>query len=649
MQKKVLIDIKDNNLFDYEMPDDIPDGAVVAVPFKGGTKLGVVTALPIDKDIPAEKMKSVTDWLNRWVVSGDTMLFMRRFADYNMVSLGQVLKMFIPTGVWKKARTVLQNPELKKIPLSDEQKAAVAALELDGFKVNVINGVTGSGKTEVYFAAIDAVLKRGRQVFVMLPEIALSSQFKKRFTDRFGTDAMIWHSEIGLKEKKTIWQSVIEGKARIVAGARSGLFLPFPELGLIVVDEEHEQSYKQEDGIVYQARDMAVLRAYCADSPIILCSATPSLETAANVINGKYKEIKIASRFGGASLPKVGTVDLRYCDTVKLKNGASSGLSLVLVDEIRKNLVSGEQTLLFLNRRGYAPVSLCRSCGEKVVCPRCSVSLVFHKEDGTHRCHLCGYKTRKIEQCPACHESGTIIEVGMGIEKLEEGIREIFPDAAVMTFSADNFNPKMADEVFQKVLDKKVDIMIGTQILAKGHHFPDLTLVGVIDADLGAEVDLRASERTYQLLEQVAGRAGRAAKPGRVWLQSYDMSNPVFKSLAAGDASAFLKREIESRKSLNMPPFGKMAAVIISGTNEDKAMEFAEAINRKAAYFATVAEILGPVPAVIFKLNGRFRYRFLVKTKRDIKIQKVLGDWLGDIKIPASLRVKIDIDPYNFM
>jgi len=514
-----------------------------------------------------------------------------------------------------------------------------------GFSVTLLDGVNGAGKTEVYFAAVAAALEAGRQVLVLLPEIALSAQWFARFAERFGAAPAVWHSELTLARRRATWRAVLEGQARVVVGARSALFLPFAALGLIVVDEEHDASFKQEDGVIYHARDMAVVRARMEALPLILSSATPSLETVVNVERGRYDRLELPAQHGAAAARVIEAIDMR-------KSGlpATRWLSPRLVEALTETFAAGEQAMLFLNRRGYAPLTLCRACGHRLGCPNCAAWLVEHRQFGRLVCHHCGFGMPPPEACPECGAEDRLAACGPGVERLAEEVAATFPEARRAIMASDTlFGPHAAAEMVRRVAEHEIDLLIGTQIMAKGHHFPLLTLVGVVDADLGLSGgDLRASERTYQLLHQVAGRAGRAERPGRVLIQTYMPDHPVMAALIAGDRDAFLAREAEDRRARGLPPFGRLAAIIVSGPSERAVRDFARALAARAPRGDGV-ETLGPAPAPLSLLRGQFRYRLLVKAPRDAPIQKILRAWLGATRPRGGLRLRIDIDPYSFL
>jgi len=534
-----------------------------------------------------------------------------------------------------------------KLSLAQEKaaKKLVERVESGGFHVTVLDGVTGSGKTETYFAAIAAALANGRQVLVLLPEIALSAQWLERFRRRFGASPVEWHSDIGQTQRRDAWRAVAAGRARVVVGARSALFLPFPELGLIVVDEEHDLSYKQEDGVCYQARDMAVLRASLAAIPIVLVSATPSLETVVNVSRGRYDRVHLPERHGAAGLPSISVIDMR-----KEKLSAGRFLSSPLVKALEETLADGEQALLFLNRRGYAPLTLCRACGHRFQCPSCTAWLVEHRFTGRLLCHHCGYSVPVPPFCPECLAAGTLAACGPGVERLSEEVAERFPDARTALMVSDALpGPRAAADLAEAMTQHRYDVMIGTQIVAKGHHFPMLTLVGIVDADLGlGGGDLRAAERTFQLLHQVAGRAWREERPGRVLIQTYMPEQPVMQALAAGDRDRFLEAEAAQRRSAHLPPFARLAALIVSANDAENADFAARALARAAPHLPGVT-VLGPAPAPLAVLRGRHRRRLLVQAERSVNVQAVLREWLAKVKFAGSARLQVDIDPYSFL
>jgi primosomal protein N' (replication factor Y) (superfamily II helicase) len=555
------------------------------------------------------------------------------------------------TGVELPARLGAPAPDWSRPgpQLSDAQAAAAAELRhkmsAGEFSVTVLDGVTGSGKTEVYFDAIVQALEAGHQILVLLPEIGLTSQWLERFESRFGAAPDLWHSDLTVGQRKRTWRAVADGSARVVVGARSALFLPFQSLGLIVVDEEHDPSFKQEEGVIYQARDMAVVRASLGGLAITLASATPALETVVNMTADRYRRVHLPDRYGGARLPDVLAVDMR-----KDPPARGSWVSPPLAAAIEHTVARGEQAMLFLNRRGYAPLTLCRTCGHRLQCPDCSAWLVEHRHRGRSQCHHCGHTVPLPKICPECSDEDSLVACGPGVERLAEEVATQFPDLRYAIMSSDNMTgPNAVGDLIGKVERHEIDLLIGTQIMAKGHHFPLLTLVGVIDADLGlAGGDLRAAERTYQLLFQVSGRAGRAERPGQVVLQTYFPEHPVMTALLSGDRDGFIEREIEARRNAGMPPFGRLAAVIVSGLDPTATRETAQAL-AKTAPRGQHLQVLGPAPAPLSLLRGRHRWRLLLKAERSIDVPETVRRWLDTVPAPHEVRVRADIDPYSFL
>ncbi len=538
-----------------------------------------------------------------------------------------------------------------KVDLTAEQIKAAELLCRKvgaGFSVTLLDGVTGSGKTEVYFEAVAKALEQDTQVLILVPEISLTAQWLRRFQSRFGVRPACWHSGLTVKERTDTWKAISEGRVKVVVGARSALFLPYTKLGLIVIDESHDHSYKQEDAVNYQGRDMAVVRAKIEHFPVILSTATPALETLVNVDEGKYDCVKLNSRYANAVLPDIKIIDIKK-DKPQRGEWGVSWLTPTMVKALQNNLENGEQSVLFLNRRGYAPLLICRDCGHRIQCPSCSAWLTEHKNAHKLMCHHCGYVDDIPEVCPHCGSAEGLTACGPGVERVEEEVCMRFPTAKVDILSSDSATSFTAlSKIIGKMERKEIDILIGTQIIAKGHHFPDLTLVGIVDADLGLmSSDLRAAEQTYQLLSQVAGRAGRSDKHGTVYVQTLHPENNVLKALLNNDRALFMDFEKESRQILHYPPYGKLAALIISGTNQQQTGAVAAAFGRTAPDTENIS-VLGPAPAPLFMLRDKYRYRLMLKTTRNINIQQVLREWQKMVKVPSSVRVEVDIDPYSF-
>lgn len=534
--------------------------------------------------------------------------------------------------------------------LTCDQKEAAERLRASvagkGFAVNLLDGVTGSGKTEVYFEAIAEALDRGRQVLVLVPEIALTQQFLERFQDRFGAKPAEWHSDLTPRMRERVWRQVAEGGVRVVAGARSALFLPFRDLGLIVVDEEHDPAYKQEDRVFYNARDMAVVRGSIGGFPVVLASATPSIESRVNAEQGRYRRLALPARYADAALPDIHAIDMRRAPPAR-----GGFLSPALIDQINGTLARQEQSLLFLNRRGYAPLTLCRVCGHRFQCPNCSSWLVEHRFRGQLVCHHCGHSEPRPEVCPECGTFDHLAACGPGIERIAEEIDQHFPEARVIVLSSDLMGGvKRLRLELEAVANGDADIVIGTQLVAKGHHFPNMTLVGVVDADLGlANGDPRAAERTFQLLSQVTGRAGRTGKRSHGFLQTYQPDHPVMQAIVSGDAEAFYRREIDERRKTGLPPFGRLASIIVSAVTRGEAESHAREL-RRAAPASNAIDVLGPAEAPLALVAGRHRFRLLVHGERSADMQGFLRAMLAaGPKSRGSVRVQVDIDPQSFL
>ena len=534
--------------------------------------------------------------------------------------------------------------------LTEDQQAAADVLRggvrSRKYGTTLLRGVTGSGKTEVYMEAVAECLEQGRQALVLLPEIALTSEFLKRVEARFGARPAEWHSGVTMTERRRCWRMVGEGEAQLVVGARSALYLPFRELGLVVVDEEHDSSYKQEDGVLYSARDMAVMRASLCDAQVVLASATPSLETWANAEAGKYTRLELKSRFGPAILPDMRTIDMRAQELP-----SNRWISHTLRQAVNARIEKGEQSLLFLNRRGYAPVTICRACGHQIGCDHCDARMVEHRFLKRLVCHQCGETKPIPDACPSCEAEGKLAPVGPGVERLAEEVRETFPDARVAVLSSDLFGSARAlKEQVELIAAGGADIIIGTQMVAKGHNFPLLTLVGVIDADLGLQgSDLRAAERTFQLIRQVAGRAGRAEVPGVALLQTCQPEHPVIRAIVAGDEEAFWRAEATERRGAGVPPYGRLAGIVLSSPDVQEVFDLGNAMARNDGPLRQIgAQLFGPAPAPIARIRGRHRVRLLVKADKGAPLQAALARWLRQFPVKGELRISVDIDPQSF-
>ncbi|MDG1883724.1 MAG: primosomal protein N' [Alphaproteobacteria bacterium] len=554
------------------------------------------------------------------------------------------------------SKNFIKSNDIKKEndkPLNEHQKNAVDKInksikknEADCF---LLDGVPGSGKTETYFETVQTCLDERKQVLILLPEIALTPDWQKRFYNKFNFNPLVWHSDISKKKRKEIWLSALSGTAGVIVGARSALMIPISKLGLIVVDEEHEPAFKQEENVRYNARDMAVYRAKRSSATIVLASATPSLETFYNMRMGKYIHLTLPKRATGADMPDIKLLDLKLHPPQK-----GNWISPLLINQIQDKLLKKEQTLLFLNRRGYAPLRVCNSCGNKVKCINCETWLVEHRLDNLLTCHHCGYSKHISNICEVCGNKDQMKSCGPGVERIEEEVQRLFPEAKSITLSSDTMkNQNLLTNAIEQIKNSEVDIIIGTQMVAKGHDFPKLKLVGIIDGDIGLSGgDLRASERSFQLLQQVAGRSGRHTAgtndKGIVYLQTFDTENPIIKAIAQNNRDDFFEKELISRKNANMPPYGRLAAIILSSKFESNLDSFASDISRLAPSFKNV-KIFGPAPAPMYFLRGKYRRRFLIKSDKTVNIQKVLIDWTKKINKPSSINLTIDIDPFSFM
>lgn len=689
-------------------------GDLVLAPLGRRQEVGVVWDAPADRGVPDAKLKPVSARLDAPAMTDSLRGLIDWIAGYTLAAPGEVLAMALRSAALAPApaiRGLLQGPaaagaqsaarqrvmaalaagpltgpalaaaagtsagviremlraeQLVAVPIPEHlppapapdhagaalepaQAAAAAALmdavRARAFSVTLLEGVTGSGKTEVYFEAVAECLRQGRQTLVLLPEIALSAQFVGRFERRFGAPPALWHSDLGSQQRRRTWRHVAAGEAPVVVGARSALFLPFPDLGLVIVDEEHETAFKQEEGVIYHARDMAVVRARLAQAPAVLVSATPSLETLANVQAGRYAHLVLTRRHGGARLPTVAAIDLRDSQPAR-----GQFLAPALIEAVRDTLERGEQAMLFLNRRGFAPLTLCRACGHRLGCPNCTAWLVEHRARRALLCHHCGHEEMPPLQCPVCGAAGSLHPIGPGVERITEEARALFPEARLLVMASDTLTgPASAATAAAAIERREIDLIVGTQIVAKGWHFPHLTLVGVVDADLGlGGGDLRAAERTVQLLHQVAGRAGRAEAPGRVLLQTFAPEHPVMQALVAGDLAAFYEREAALRRPGGWPPYGRLAALIVSADSAEAADRTARALGHMAPAGEGM-QVLGPAPAPLALLRGRHRRRLLLRARRDVPVQPVLRAWLSRVKVGGGVRVDVDVDPVSFL
>ncbi|MCQ2580856.1 MAG: primosomal protein N' [Alphaproteobacteria bacterium] len=615
-------------------------------------------------DISAKMTESRQRVMDAYESNDNTAMTINDLRNISHVSLAVINTMIKKDVLTLCDKKIIENNEFDftyrdtgNVVLNNEQSAAAnaigAALDNDGFSVHLLDGITGSGKTQVYFDSVLRAYNAGKSVLLMMPEIALTAQFMTRFLNRFGAPPVVWHSNLTAARRREIWRGVLNKKIRIVVGTRSALFLPWQDLGLIVIDEEHDTSYKQEDMGNYHARDMAILRAKISGFPVVLASATPSAETLHNVDVGKYKILKLKSRFGGAQLPKISTIDLRESkptdyilpDSDTPQHG---NLSPVLCDAINETLSANQQVMLFINRRGFAPITQCKKCGWVAMCSDCSVGMTYHKRVGKLLCHMCGRTMTLPQKCPEC--GNDISMFGAGLERIEQEVHTRFPNAKTALVSSDTIMTRQTlERLVCDMENGNIDIVIGTQILAKGHHFPNLTLVGVVDADMGLfGTDFRAPEHTFQQLFQVAGRAGRGEFPGRVLLQTYQPDNPVFNAICACDRDSFMNTDMAARRVAKMPPFGQLIALIIEGEKEQTLKSFCDTLAATAPKL-NGGKILGPIAAQIYQIRSWYRMRFLIAGDEFANLQPVVKHWLSGVRIPANIRIKIDVNPQNFM
>jgi len=649
---QVLVPAAIDGPFTYASQVPLAAGSLVGVNFANRHLVGAVWPVAADMAVPEAKLKYVSNVLDVPPLPRELMQFIDAVASFTLAPLGAVLQLCGLAHAAKLVKRPLTAPDYQPtLPtLSPEQAKAATALAAQKTKPILLDGVTGSGKTEVYFHVIADALAAAldAQILVLLPEISLTHQWIERFTKTFGGAPTVWHSHLTPAQRRKHWQATANGTARVIVGARSALFLPFQNLQLIVVDEEHDPSFKQEDGVLYHARDMAVMRARFAQAAVILSSATPSLETLLNVESGKYIRVELPQRFGVAEMPTVTLIDL-------LNEPPERGefLSPTAKQAMLQTLARGEQVLLFLNRRGYAPLLLCRTCGHRFQCDNCSAWMVMHGKNIAHatlQCHHCGTRKKVPDKCPSCEaEAEMFAACGPGIERVTEEVRNMFAlDETAPRLVMLSSDEAVAPEQWSAIERGEVDIIIGTQIIAKGHHFPRLTLVIVVDADMGlGGADLRAGERTFQLLHQLGGRAGRAEISGTVMIQTSQPQHPIMQALKRHDRNAVMKLERQLRQQGNWPPYGQLASILLDGVNEQNVLRAAQQLAREAPHDPRIT-VLGPAPAPLSKLRGQFRFRLLVKADKTIHLQRTLSGWLTGKKF-TGVRIKLDVNPYYFL
>jgi len=651
MKVPILVPNIFDHPFTYESGEiDIKLGDYVLIPF-GKSKITGVVWNEFEKESKKKfSIKKIISKLNIPSLNKNTINFLNWFSQYNLIPKGMALKLLLLSSEaienidLKEFKKFEFKTKQKKFSLTKEQHHALNNLnsEIDKFRVHVLQGTTGSGKTIVYFESIKVIIEKGFQGLIMLPEIGLTRQFEEKFREFFGFSPAIWHSGITKKNKKIIWNGISTGKIQIVIGARSSLFLPFKNLGLIIVDEEHDQSYKQDEGVIYNARDMAISRAHFENIPINLITAVPSIETFENVKSKKYKISKIQNRYKDASLPNYEIIDLN-----KSKLLTKSWISQNVIKKVKKHLKKKDQILFFLNRRGFAPFVFCKKCLIKYLCPNCSINLVYHKHNKNLLCHYCGFKGNLKRQCNDNKDCDFIFS-GPGVERISEELKKIFPDEKHIIFSSDTMNKKGSSEILEKIINNKISILVGTQIISKGFHFPNLNCIVVVDIDLSSQGhDLREAEKNLQLYHQLSGRAGRTGKPATVYFQTYNLNKNMIDDITNKNPDIFLEKELEIRKKNNLPPFQRFISLILSSNDESKlqknSLEFKNYINGKLNSI-----VLGPVNAQIYKIRKKFRVRLLIRGKKSLKIQDSLSLAIKNFKFEKGIKLSVDVDPINF-
>ena len=651
MKVPILLPNIFNHPFTYESSNlDLKIGNYVIVPF-GKSKITGVVWNEFEKDKKKKYLiKKVIQKLKIPSLKNNTIKFLNWFSEYNMVPKGMALKLLLLSSnvveKFPEKNYLTYKGKLKdnNIKLSEKQKQSLKKMNISNekFRVHVLQGTTGSGKTMVYFEALKQLIIKGFQGLIMLPEIGLTGQFEKKFIEYFGFNPAIWHSGVTKKNKEIIWSGVANGEIRVVIGARSSLFLPFKKLGLVIVDEEHDQSYKQDEGVRYNARDMAISRTSFENVPINLITAVPSIETYDNIKKGKYTISRLNERFKNASMPNYEIINLN-----KTKLVSQSWLSKEIIEKVNLHLEKRNQILFFLNRRGFSPYVLCKKCLINYSCPNCSINLVFHKYKKNLLCHYCGYKTQLYRNCQKEGNCDFVFS-GPGVERIAEEVKNIFPSKKSVIFSSDTMNKKKSSKILEKIINNEIQILIGTQLISKGFHFPNLNCIVVVDIDLSSQGhDLRGAEKNLQLYHQLSGRAGRTGKPATVYFQTYNLNTKMISDITNNNPDIFLDKELELRKSNNLPPFQRFVALIITG-HDEKILE-KEAIRFKNFIESTVyGKVLGPVNAPIFRLKKKFRVRLLIRGKKSLKVQSSLSNLISKFKFIDGIKLTVDVDPINF-
>ena len=650
MKVPILLPKVFNHPFTYETSLKLKLGDYVEVPFGNSKTIGVVWDDFEKNQFKKFRTKKVIKKLNLPNLNKKMVKFINWFSEYNIIPKGMALKLSLSSNdiLEKFPEDELKNfsnhHKKKEFELTKSQEESLKKLEKKNneFRVHVVQGVTGSGKTIVYFHAIKKILERSKQCLILLPEIGLISQFEKKFTEFFGFNPAVWHSGITPRKRKIIWSGVVNNKLKVVIGARSSLFLPFKDLGLIVVDEEHDQSFKQDEGVIYNARDMAISRAYFENFPINLVTSIPSLETFNNIKKGKFSVSKISERFRKASLPNYEIINLN-----KTKLEPNSWLSKEIIEKVKLHLSKNDQILFFVNRRGFSPNVFCKKCLKIFSCPNCSINMVYHKTKEILLCHYCGYKSKINTECKD-NKSCDLVFYGPGVERIAEEVKKKFPTKNQLIFSSDTMNKKNSKDLLKQIVDNNIQILVGTQLISKGFHFPHLNCIVVVDIDLNSQGhDLRGTEKNLQLYHQLSGRAGRAGKPATVYFQTYNLNKNMITDITNDNPEIFLEKELELRKLNGLPPFQRFISLIITGLNEKKTEQEA---NRFKIYIEKILDgkVLGPVNSPIFRIRKKFRVRLLIRSKKTLNIQKKLAFLISNFKFLNGIKLTVDVDPINF-
>ena len=650
MKYPILLPNIFNHPFTYESDVKLDIGTYVEVPFGKSKMTGIVWNEFERKSKKNFKVKKIIKKLNLPKINKNFIQFLNSFSDYNLIPKGMSLKLLLLSS------NAIEKADLKKLEefenlqaplkfeLNDEQLKSLKEINKsnDKFRVHVLQGTTGSGKTIVYFNALKEILSNNNQGLILLPEIGLTNQFEKKFLEFFGFKPAIWHSGISKKKKETIWNGIATGKIKVVIGARSSMFLPFKNLKMIIIDEEHDQSFKQDEGVIYHARDMAILRASFENIPVNLVTAVPSVETFENIKKQKYSVSKLKKRYKDASLPKYEIINL---NNTKLEK--QSWLSNEIINKVNEHLDKNDQILFFLNRRGFSPNVICKKCFKKFECPYCSINLVYHKSSNNLLCHYCGHKTSLNRDCTENGKCDYFFS-GPGVERIYEEVSKKFPKRAIEIFSSDTMNKKSSKEKLEKIIDNKIEILIGTQLISKGFHFPSLNCIVVVDIDFSTQGhDLRGAEKNLQLYHQLSGRAGRTGNPATVYFQTYNKNIKMVSDLTNENPEIFLEKEIQIRKSNNLPPFQRFISLILSGNDQTKlekeSFKFKESLQNNIS-----GKVLGPVNAPIFKIQGKFRIRYLIRGSKTMKLQNSLSEIISKYKFPTGIKLSVDVDPITF-